>query len=69
MIRRAADDLLEWIEGGEIARGAVFRGIDCWGQIEATTLSPQAVNLIVRKLRGFERVKDLRLENWSAGAL
>jgi hypothetical protein len=33
----------------KISTGAVFRSIDCWGTLESTALSPQAVNLILKK--------------------
>ncbi len=49
VVGRAADALMEWIERGGISRGAVFRAIDRRGRMEATALSPQAVNLIVKK--------------------
>jgi integrase len=49
VIGRAADALLAWIERAGITRGAVFRAVDRWGRMEATALSPQAVNLIVKK--------------------
>ena len=49
VIGRAADALMEWIERAEISRGAVFRAISRWGRLDVTPLSPQAVNLIVKK--------------------
>ncbi len=49
VIGRAADALLAWIVRAGITRGAVFRAVDRWGWMEATALSPQAVNLIVKK--------------------
>src|SRR3954470_7068931 len=33
----------------KISTGAVFRGIDRWGRLASTALSPQAVNLILKK--------------------
>src|SRR3954465_14313189 len=33
----------------KITTGAVFRSIDRWGTLESTALSPQAVNLILKK--------------------
>src|SRR3954462_8095531 len=33
----------------KISTGAVFRSIDRWGTLESTALSPQAVNLILKK--------------------
>ena len=32
-----------------IAKGAVFRAIDRWGRLQTSALSPQAVNLILKK--------------------
>jgi integrase len=49
VIGRPADALMAWIERAGISTGAVFRGVDRWGRIGATALSPQAVNLIVKK--------------------
>ena len=46
LIGRPADALLNWLARGKITTGAVFRGIDRWGRLESTALSPQAVNLI-----------------------
>src|SRR3954454_10841891 len=44
----------------KISSGAVFRGIDRWGTLESTALSPQAVNLILKKrarLAGLDAVE------------
>src|SRR3954447_7148302 len=44
----------------KISTGAVFRGIDRWGRLESTALSPQAVNLILKKrarLAGLDAVE------------
>ena len=44
----------------KISTGAVFRGIDRWGTLESTALSPQAVNLILKKrarLAGLDAVE------------
>ena len=44
----------------KISTGAVFRSIDCWGTLESTALSPQAVNLILKKrarLAGLDAVE------------
>ena len=49
LIGRSADALLAWLARATISTGAVFRGIDRWGTLESTALSPQAVNLILKK--------------------
>jgi Phage integrase family len=41
--------LRAWIERAKIARGPIFRGIDRWGTVEAKALSPQSVNLILKR--------------------
>ena len=49
LIGRPADALLNWLARAKITTGAVFRRIDRWGTLESTALSPQAVNLILKK--------------------
>ncbi|TIU25356.1 MAG: integrase, partial [Mesorhizobium sp.] len=39
----------EWLERANISEGAVFRGIDRWGNLEKRALTPQAVNLILKR--------------------
>ncbi|MER9558217.1 site-specific integrase [Mesorhizobium sp. M0323] len=41
--------LQDWLERAGIAEGAVFRGIDRWGNLEKRALTPQAVNLILKR--------------------
>jgi site-specific recombinase XerD len=41
--------LRAWIERAKIARGPIFRAIDRWGTVEAKALSPQSVNLILKR--------------------
>jgi len=41
--------LRAWLERAHIQKGAVFRGIDQWEAIEDRALTPQAVNLIVKR--------------------
>jgi integrase len=41
--------LKAWIERAKIARGPIFRAIDRWGTLEERALSPQSVNLIVKR--------------------
>lgn len=41
--------LKDWLERAGIAEGAVFRGIDRWGNLERRTLTPQAINLILKR--------------------
>ncbi|MFL5021352.1 MAG: hypothetical protein ACJ8DW_03745, partial [Microvirga sp.] len=53
LIGRPADALLNWLARAKITTGAVFRNIDRWGTLESTALSPQAVNLILKKRRGW----------------
>ncbi|TIO70149.1 site-specific integrase [Mesorhizobium sp.] len=38
-----------WLERAGISEGAVFRGIDRWGNLEKRALTPQAVNLILKR--------------------
>ncbi|MER8548869.1 tyrosine-type recombinase/integrase [Mesorhizobium sp. M1169] len=41
--------LKDWLERAGISEGAVFRGIDRWGNLEKRALTPQAVNLILKR--------------------
>jgi integrase len=41
--------LKAWIARAKIARGPIFRAIDRWGTLEERALSPQSVNLIVKR--------------------
>ena len=41
--------LREWIERANIKKGAVFRAIDRWEAIDDRALTPQAVNLILKR--------------------
>lgn len=41
--------LKDWLARAGISDGAVFGGIDHWGNLEARVLTPQAVNLILKR--------------------
>ncbi|WP_158816044.1 site-specific integrase [Methylocapsa sp. S129] len=41
--------LRTWLERADIARGPIFRAIDQWEGMEERALTPQAVNLIVKR--------------------
>jgi site-specific recombinase XerD len=41
--------LREWIERANIRKGAVFRAIDRWEAIDDRALTPQAINLILKR--------------------
>lgn len=41
--------LKRWIERARIAKGPIFRAIDRWGTAEDKSLSPQSVNLILKR--------------------
>ena len=38
-----------WLERADIAKGPIFRAIDQWEGMEERALTPQAVNLIVKR--------------------
>lgn len=42
--------LKTWCEKAEIAEGALFRGINQYGKLNAQPLSPQSVSLIIKKV-------------------
>ena len=41
--------LREWIERADVKKGPVFRAIDRWEAIDDRALTPQAVNLILKR--------------------
>lgn len=49
LIGRPVTALQDWLERAGISDGAVFRAIDRWGHIERKALTPQAVNLILKR--------------------
>lgn len=42
----------EWIERADVKKGAVFRAIDRWEAIDDRALTPQAINLILKRRCG-----------------
>lgn len=49
LVGPAVAALRAWIARARITNGAVFRAIDRWGTIEPRALTPQTVNLIVKR--------------------
>jgi integrase len=49
MIGPPAAALKAWIARAKVVRGPIFRAIDRWGTLEERALSPQSVNLIVKR--------------------
>ncbi|MER9488856.1 tyrosine-type recombinase/integrase [Mesorhizobium sp. M0563] len=49
LVGRPVTVLRAWLERAGVTEGAVFRGIDRWGNLEARVLTPQAVNLILKR--------------------
>ncbi|MER9304296.1 site-specific integrase [Mesorhizobium sp. M0496] len=41
--------LKDWLKRAGVTEGAVFRGVDRWGNLEKRALTPQAVNLILKR--------------------
>ncbi|UOK73725.1 tyrosine-type recombinase/integrase [Ancylobacter polymorphus] len=41
--------LREWLDRADIRKGAIFRAIDRWEAIEERALTPQSINLIVKR--------------------
>lgn len=44
--------LREWLERADIKKGPIFRAIDRWEAIEERALTPQSINLIVKRRCG-----------------
>lgn len=49
LVGRPVLALKGWLERAGIREGAVFRGIDRWGNLQKRALTPQAVNLILKR--------------------
>lgn len=49
IIGRPVEALREWLERADISRGPIFRAIDRWEGIEHRALTPQAINLILKR--------------------
>ena len=49
LVGRPVVALRDWLHQAAIAEGAIFRGIDRWGQLDRKALTPQAVNLILKR--------------------
>lgn len=49
LVGRPVMALQEWLERANISEGAIFRGIDRWGHLKRKALTPQAVNLILKR--------------------
>ena len=49
LVGRPVLALKDWLERAAITESAVFRGIDRWGNLEKRALTPQAVNLILKR--------------------
>ena len=41
--------LKEWLQRADISKGPVFRAIDRWGAVEERALTPQSINLILKR--------------------
>ncbi|MHC2374890.1 integrase [Bradyrhizobium diazoefficiens] len=41
--------LREWLERADIKKGSIFRAIDRWAAVEERALTPQSINLIVKR--------------------
>ncbi|TJV87720.1 MAG: integrase [Mesorhizobium sp.] len=49
LVGRPVTVLQSWLERAGISEGAVFRGLDRWGNLKKRALTPQAVNLILKR--------------------
>lgn len=49
LIGPPVEALREWLERADIAKGPIFRAIDRWEAVEERALTPQSINLIVKR--------------------
>jgi integrase len=49
LVGRPVTTLIQWLQRADITEGAVFRGIDRWGNLERRALTPQSINLILKR--------------------
>jgi integrase len=49
LVGRPVEALREWLERADISKGPIFRAIDRWEAIEERALTPQSINLIVKR--------------------
>ena len=49
IVGRPVEMLKAWIMRAGIAKGPVFRRIDRWGRLQERALTPQSVNLILKR--------------------
>ena len=49
LVGRPVEALKEWLERADITKGPVFRAIDRWDAVEERPLTPQSVNLILKR--------------------
>lgn len=49
LVGRPVEALKAWLRRADIVKGPAFRAIDRWGGLEAKALTPQAVNLILKR--------------------
>lgn len=49
LVGRPVEALREWLERSDIRKGPVFRAIDRWEALEERALTPQSINLIVKR--------------------
>ncbi len=49
LVGRPVTALREWLARAKITEGAVFRGVDRWGNRDRRAMTPQAVNLILKR--------------------
>jgi integrase len=50
IVGRPVEMLKAWMARGAITKGALFRRIDRWGRLQERALTPQSVNLILKRL-------------------
>lgn len=52
LVGTPVEALLDWLEHARLEKGPVFRAIDRWEGIDGRALSPQSVNLIIKRRCG-----------------
>ena len=49
LVGRPVEALRDWLERADVSKGPVFRAVDRWEAVDEKALTPQSINLIVKR--------------------